>query len=118
MEENPEDSGNRPINSQNKKCELCTKEVKSEQELKNHKKFIHNLSSENKVNKKILPSTKSALEKHISEVSQKIEIPLETHEATPAVGNCWYEACASLMRLNKMRDISAKKGGGQQYREL
>ena len=71
MEENPEDNGNKPMNSQRKKCELCTKEVKSEQELKNHKKFNHNLSSENKVNKKILPNTKSALEKHISKVSQK-----------------------------------------------
>merc|ERR1712030_48130 len=32
-----------------------------------------------------------------------------THETTPAVGNCWNEACASLMRLNKMKDISAKQ---------
>jgi len=55
------------------------------------------------------PPIKSALERHIGEVSQKIEITLETHETTPAVGNCWYEACASLMRLNKMKDISAKQ---------
>ena len=50
-----------------------------------------------------------SLERHISEVSKKIEIPLEKHETTPGVGNCWYEACASLLRLNKMRNISAKQ---------
>ena len=52
---------------------------------------------------------KNALEQHIDEVSQKIEITLEKHETTPGVGNCWYEACASLMRLNNMRNISAKQ---------
>ena len=25
------------------------------------------------------------------------------------MGNCWYEACASLLRLNNMRNISAKQ---------
>ena len=52
---------------------------------------------------------KSALEKHIGEVSQKIGINLKKHETTPGVGNCWYEACASLMKLNNMKDISAKQ---------
>ena len=52
---------------------------------------------------------KGNLEKHIDEVSNKIEIPLIKHETTPGVGNCWYEACASLLKLNKMREISAKQ---------
>ena len=51
--------------------------------------------------------TKDGLEKHIDEVSKKIEIPLIKHKTTPGVGNCWYEACASLLRLNNMRNISA-----------
>jgi hypothetical protein len=62
-----------------------------------------------KQNKKMVESTKSALEKHIEDVSKQIEIPLEKHETTPGVGNCWYEACASLMKLNNMRNISAKQ---------
>ena len=50
------------------------------------------------------------LEKHISEVSRKIDIQLEkTFETTPGVGNCCYEACASLLRLINMRNISAKQ---------
>ena len=61
--------------NQNKKCELCTKEVKSEKELKKHKKFTHNLSSENKVKKKILPSTKSTLEKHKVKSHKKLRSP-------------------------------------------
>ena len=62
-----------------------------------------------KQNKKMVESTKSALEKHIEDVSKQIEIPLEKHKTTPGVGNCWYEACASLMKLNNMRNISAKQ---------
>ena len=53
--------------------------------------------------------TKSPLEKQINEVARKIDMHLEMHEITPAVGNCWYEACSSLMKLNKMRNISAKE---------
>ena len=54
--------------------------------------------------------TKSDLENFIEEVADKIEVPLEkTYETTPGVGNCWYEACASLLKLNNMRNISAKQ---------
>ena len=55
--------------------------------------------SENKETSTIMKST---LEKHINEVAKKIDVHLEMHEITPAVGNCWYEACSSLMKLNKM----------------
>ena len=61
----------------------------------------------NEIDEKV--STKSALEEHIDTVSKKINVNLEMHGNTPAVGNCWYEACASLMKYNKMRDISAKQ---------
>ena len=57
----------------------------------------------------MMEPTKSGLEKHIDEVSKQIEIPLKKHETTPGVGNCWYEACASLLKLNNMRNISAKQ---------
>ena len=57
----------------------------------------------------MMEPAKSGLEKHIDEVSKKIEIPLEKYETTPGVGNCWYEACASLLKLNNMRNISAKQ---------
>ena len=50
----------------------------------------------------------SPLKNHIDEVSKIIEIPLEMHGVTKAMGNCWYEACASLMKLNKMEILSAK----------
>ena len=63
----------------------------------------------NKENKTMMEPTKSALEKHIDDVSKQVEIPLEKYETTPGVGNCWYEACASLMKLNNMRSISAKQ---------
>ena len=56
-----------------------------------------------------METTKSDLEKQIEKVSDMIEIPLKKHETTPGVGNCWYEACASLMKLNNMRKISAKQ---------
>ena len=49
------------------------------------------------------------LEKHIEEVSEKVGVPLEKHETTPGVGNCWYEACASLMKLNGMGTMTAKQ---------
>ena len=49
------------------------------------------------------------LEKHIKEVSEKVGVPLKKHETTPGVGNCWYEACASLMKLNNMGTMSAKQ---------
>ena len=52
---------------------------------------------------------KSGLEKQIDEISKKVGIPLKKHETTPGVGNCWYEACASLLKLNNMKDISAKQ---------
>ena len=58
---------------------------------------------------KMTEPAKDNLEKHIDEVSNKIEIPLIKHETTPGVGNCWYEACASLLKLNNMRKISAKQ---------
>ena len=61
------------------------------------------------VESKMVEPTKSALEKHIDDVSKQVEIPLEKHETTPGVGNCWYEACASLMKLNNMRNITAKQ---------
>ena len=54
-------------------------------------------------------TTKSDLEKHIEEVSDIVEVPLKKHETTPGVGNCWYEACASLMKLNNMGTMSAKQ---------
>ena len=57
----------------------------------------------------MMEPNKSGLEKHIDEVSKQIEIPLKKHETTPGMGNCWYEACASLLKLNNMRDISAKQ---------
>ena len=56
-----------------------------------------------------METTKSDLQKHIEEVSDMIEVPLEKHETTPGVGNCWYEACASLMKLNNIRTMSAKQ---------
>ena len=56
-----------------------------------------------------METTKSDLEKHIKEVSDMIEVPLEKHETTPGVGNCWYEACASLLKLNNIRTMSAKQ---------
>ena len=62
---------------------------------------VDNKSSENMKN--------SSLKSHIDEVSGAIEIPLEMHGVTPAVGNCWYKACASLMQLNKMKSMSAKE---------
>ena len=49
------------------------------------------------------------LEEHIEEVSEKIGVPLVKHETTPGVGNCWYEACVCLMRLNNMRTMTAKQ---------
>ena len=56
-----------------------------------------------------METTKSDLEKHIEEVSDIVGVPLKKHETTPGVGNCWYEACASLMKLNNMRTMSAKQ---------
>ena len=50
------------------------------------------------------------LEKYIGEVSRRIGVHLEkTVETTPGIGNCWYESCALLSRINKVRDISAKQ---------
>ena len=49
------------------------------------------------------------LEEHIEEVSEKIGVPLKKHETTPGVGNCWYEACVCLMRLNNMGTMTAKQ---------
>ena len=57
-----------------------------------------------------METTKSDLEKYIEEVADKIEVPLEkTYETTPGGGNCWYEACANLLRINNIRTISAKQ---------
>ena len=56
-----------------------------------------------------METIKNDLEKHIEEVSEKVGIPLKKHETTPGVGNCWYEACASLMKLNNMGTMSAKQ---------
>ena len=56
-----------------------------------------------------MDTTKNDLEKHIEEVSEKVGVPLKKHETTPGVGNCWYEACASLMKLNNMGTMSAKQ---------
>ena len=50
-----------------------------------------------------------SLEEHIEEVSEKIGVPLVKHETTPAIGNCWYEACVCLMKLNNMRTMTAKQ---------
>ena len=50
----------------------------------------------------------SPLKNHIDEVSRAVEIPLEMHGVTKALGNCWYEAVASQMRLNNLELISAK----------
>ena len=61
-----------------------------------------------------METTKSDLKKHIEEVSDMIEVPLKKHETTPGVGNCWYEACASLMKLNK----AAQKRSSRQHRKL
>ena len=50
-----------------------------------------------------------SLEEHIEEVSEKIGVTLVKHETTPGVGNCWYEACVCLMKLNNMRTMTAKQ---------
>ena len=53
---------------------------------------------------------KSDLEKEIEKVCKKLGIPLlEKYETTPGIGNCWYEAISSLMRLYNIRNISAKQ---------
>ena len=53
---------------------------------------------------------KSNLEKEIEKVSKQLGIPpLEKYGTTPGVGNCWYEACTSLMKLYNLREISAKQ---------
>ena len=57
-----------------------------------------------------METTKSDLEKYIEEVADIIEVPLEkTYETTPGVGNCWYEACANLLKINNIRTVSAKQ---------
>ena len=56
-----------------------------------------------------METVKNDLERHIEEVSEKVGVTLKKHETTPGVGNCWYEACASLMRLNNMGIMSAKQ---------
>ena len=53
---------------------------------------------------------KSNLEKEIEKVSKQLGIPpLEKYGTTPGVGNCWYEACTSLMKLYNIREISAQQ---------
>ena len=53
---------------------------------------------------------KTDLEKEIEAVCKKLGIPLlEKYETTPGIGNCWYEAISSLMRLYNMKKISAKQ---------
>ena len=55
-------------------------------------------------------TTKSDLEKYIEEIATKNEVPLKkTFETTPGVGNCWYEACATLLKINNIKTISAKQ---------
>ena len=49
------------------------------------------------------------LEEHIEEASEKIGVNLVKHETTPGGGNCWYEACVCLMKLNNMRTMTAKQ---------
>ena len=82
---------------------------KNKTELSDKELFLKKDIIKNKQNRTMVEPTKSALEKHIDDVSKQIEIPLEKYETTPGVGNCWYEACASLMKLNNMRSISAKQ---------
>ena len=123
MEENPEDNRKKIyfLTKAKSQCKPCDITFKNKKMLEMHKKSIHGptpnrdkSSSKNErvsttVNdERVSPVTKSDLKKHINEISEKINIPLEMHEVTPAIGNCWYEVCASLMKLNKMRDISAK----------
>ena len=83
-----------------KQCGTCNITVENEKELKIHEKFIHgpipnrDKSSRNKdvkenknervsatlndeIDERVSPVTKSDLEKHINEISKKINIPLE-----------------------------------------
>ena len=57
-----------------------------------------------------MTQNKSDLEKEIEKVSKQLGIPLlEKYWTTPGIGNCWYEAISSLMRLHNIREISAKQ---------
>ena len=58
-----------------------------------------NVSKRNK-----MVQQKSNLEEEIEKVSKQLGIPqLEKYGTTPGVGNCWYEACTSLMSLYNFR---------------
>ena len=66
---------------------------------------MKNVSKRNK-----MVQQKSNLEEEIEKVSKQLGIPpLEKYGTTPGVGNCWYEACTSLMKLYNLREISAKQ---------
>ena len=85
MEEYPEDSGNRPINPQpvtvtkenktyvkeekGKQFEICMKEVENEKKLKNHKKLVHDPTSDKCFEcqkfSKSFPTFVSLIEHHI-----------------------------------------------------
>ena len=82
-------------------------ELSKNKEIKENRNEKFSAPQNVEINEKV--STKSALEEHIDTVSKQNNVHLEMHEITPAVGNCWYEACASLMKYNKMRDISPKQ---------
>ena len=98
-----------------KQCETCNITVENENELKIHRKLVHGPIPDRdrppgkSAIIKSSASKKSALEKQIYKVSNEINVCLEMHKITPAVGNCWYEACSSLMKLNRMRDMSSKE---------
>ena len=63
-----------------------------------------------KTTNKKMAQNKSDLEKEIEKVCKKLGMPLlEKYETTPGIGNCWYEAISSLMRLYNIRNISAKQ---------
>ena len=90
------------INQNAKMLETKSDEINTSKRLEiSHKSEISMLQKAENITK---TSDKTVnLESHIDEISKNINIPLEMHGITPGFGNCWYESCASLMELNKMK---------------